>query len=160
MDYDTLPRSSYELENDEQHDLYEGSHMIPMHRMDLMAGAASFVAPEAYDDATRLIDPRRLNDQDTSYDTARSTLLMAPGVDTDDIEHGSRASTPGPAKPGLSEHDPKNFDHFVPLPSLDHIGEEKHPLTVRALFVGCLLGAVINAAMLYAGMFPMTYMWT
>lgn len=43
-------------------------------------------------------------------------------------------------------------DPFDPFPIEPHLPEEKNVLTFRAVFIGCLLGALVNASNVYLGM--------
>lgn len=45
-----------------------------------------------------------------------------------------------------------DVDPFVPFPIEPHLPEEKNVLTFRAVFIGCLLGALVNASNVYLGM--------
>lgn len=42
-------------------------------------------------------------------------------------------------------------DPFLPFPIEPHLPEEKNVLSFRALFIGCLLGALVNASNVYLG---------
>ena len=44
-----------------------------------------------------------------------------------------------------------DVDPFVPFPIEPHLPEEKNVLTFRAVFIGCLLGALVNASNVYLG---------
>lgn len=43
------------------------------------------------------------------------------------------------------------FDLYVPLPVDANTPVEQHILTARAVFVGCILGGLVNASNLYLG---------
>lgn len=47
----------------------------------------------------------------------------------------------------------EELDLYVPLKMDPNIPHEENPLTVRAVVVGILLGALVNASNLYLGMF-------
>ena len=42
-------------------------------------------------------------------------------------------------------------DPFLPFPAEPHLPEEKNVLSFRAVFIGCLLGALVNASNVYLG---------
>lgn len=149
MEYNSLPRSSNE--HTDRSNPHGHSHFIAMHHIDPIVRAPPIVAPDQFDDRTRLVDPTHTQQTSTSYPGFSSTTPMASGDSLDDAEEGSRTSSA--TKLSSMDEPAKEFDHFVPFPPLDHIPEEKHPLTARAMIIGCILGAVLNAAMLYAGMF-------
>jgi len=44
-----------------------------------------------------------------------------------------------------------DVDPFLPFPIEPHLPEEKNVLTFRAVFIGCLLGALVNASNVYLG---------
>lgn len=47
----------------------------------------------------------------------------------------------------------EELDLYVPLKMDPNIPYEEHPLTIRAVAVGILLGGLVNASNLYLGMF-------
>lgn len=50
-----------------------------------------------------------------------------------------------------SEGDLEITDIFKPLPPLEGVPPEEHPLTFRAVIVGLILGSLVNASNVYLG---------
>ena len=50
------------------------------------------------------------------------------------------------------------MDPFVPFPIDPDMPVEEHILTFRAIFIGCLLGALVNASNVYLGMFLSSFL--
>lgn len=53
----------------------------------------------------------------------------------------------------LSEEELAITDIFKPLPPLEGVPAEPHPLTMRAVLVGVVLGSLVNASNVYLGEF-------
>lgn len=51
----------------------------------------------------------------------------------------------------LSDDELVVTDIFKPLPPLEGVPAEPHPLTMRAVLVGVLLGSLVNASNVYLG---------
>lgn len=70
-----------------------------------------------------------------------------------------RDSIENPEKADILPQEDVIVDLFSPLPPLEGVPEEPMPLTMRALFVGCVLGSLVNASNVYLGkssLFPRT----
>jgi hypothetical protein len=54
-------------------------------------------------------------------------------------------------KINVDEDEVAELDLYRPLPMDPNIPYENNPLTIRAVVVGCILGALVNASNLYLG---------
>ncbi|KAL1844970.1 hypothetical protein VTK73DRAFT_1415 [Phialemonium thermophilum] len=52
----------------------------------------------------------------------------------------------------IQEGEPEEIDLYLPLPMDPNLAPEPNPLTLRAVVVGCILGALVNASNLYLGL--------
>ena len=76
----------------------------------------------------------------------------------EDSEHYPQEKAGGPFE-NESELKPDNdeeqddviHDLYVPLPELKGVQKEQHPLTIRAVVVGVVLGTLVNASNVYLG---------
>lgn len=51
----------------------------------------------------------------------------------------------------VDEDEVEELDLYRPLPMDPNIPYEDNPLTIRAVLIGCILGALVNASNLYLG---------
>ena len=50
-----------------------------------------------------------------------------------------------------------DMDPYVPFPEEHHLPEEENVLTIRAVFIGCLLGGLVNASNVYLGLWIFSF---
>ncbi|KAH8881677.1 OPT superfamily oligopeptide transporter [Thozetella sp. PMI_491] len=91
----------------------------------------------------RTLPPMLLYESRTNSEPGSSMSLSLRKGDQDCESSGAQKG----AEPETDE-----VDHFIPLPPAEGVPEEKHPLTVRAVALGCLLGSLVNAADVYTGL--------
>lgn len=85
----------------------------------------------------------------------RARAMAAPGPHKSFRRHiirntGSLGSL-GPKRQTFSFEDEDITDLFASFPSCRGVPEELHPLTVRAVVIGVLLGSLVNASNVYLG---------
>lgn len=71
--------------------------------------------------------------------------------ETDYTNPASHLDPNDPVKVSLDE-EIEFIDIFSPLPPLEGVPEEKNPLTLRAVLIGCILGSLVNCSNVYLGM--------